>query len=105
MKQLMMTLLILLSVGFSRCAGNATIPENGQPKSETEDRVIDFPFKLYPTENMWTFIKLDTSNGLMWQVQYSVKGEAYRFAPPLHLTALAAGHAAGRFELFPPRDM
>lgn len=25
-------------------------------------------FKLYPTKNMWTFIKLDTSNGQMWQV-------------------------------------
>lgn len=29
-------------------------------------------YKLYPTENMYTFIKLDTSNGLMWQVQYGV---------------------------------
>jgi hypothetical protein len=29
-------------------------------------------YKLYPTTNMYTFIKLDTSNGLMWQVQYGV---------------------------------
>ncbi|WP_223550544.1 hypothetical protein [Aestuariivivens sp. NBU2969] len=29
-------------------------------------------YKLYPTENMYTFIKLDTSNGLLWQVQYGV---------------------------------
>jgi hypothetical protein len=29
-------------------------------------------FKLYPTQNIYTFIKLDSSNGLLWQVQYGV---------------------------------
>lgn len=29
-------------------------------------------FKLYPTQNMYTFLKLDTSNGQLWQVQYGV---------------------------------
>lgn len=29
-------------------------------------------YKLYPTQNMYTFIKLDSSNGLLWQVQYGV---------------------------------
>ena len=29
-------------------------------------------FKLYPTENMWTFLELDSATGLIWQVQYTV---------------------------------
>lgn len=29
-------------------------------------------YKLYPTENMYTFIKLDTATGALWQVQYGV---------------------------------
>ena len=29
-------------------------------------------YKLYPTKNMWTFIKLDTVTGQLWQVHYSV---------------------------------
>lgn len=32
-------------------------------------------FKLFPTQNMWTFIKLDSRNGRMWQVQYSMSSD------------------------------
>ena len=34
-------------------------------------------FRLYETQNMWTFIMLDTYTGKNWQVQFSVKGEDY----------------------------
>lgn len=37
------------------------------PKQEIKENVV---YKLFPTENLWTFIKLDTRNGRMWQVQY-----------------------------------
>lgn len=30
-------------------------------------------YKLFPTHNIWTFIKLDTRNGKMTQVQYGLK--------------------------------
>ena len=36
-------------------------------------------FCLYETQNMWTFIMLDTYTGKNWQVQFSVKGEDYMF--------------------------
>ena len=29
-------------------------------------------YKLFPTQNTWTFLKLDTITGQIWQVQYSV---------------------------------
>ena len=31
----------------------------------------DARYKLYPTQNMWTFLKLYTETGRIWQVQYS----------------------------------
>ena len=36
-------------------------------------------YKLYETSNMWTFLKLDTRTGRIWQVQYSTEGWKYRF--------------------------
>ena len=46
-------------------------------------------FRLYETQNMWTFIMLDTYTGKNWQVQFSVKGEDYMFAAPINIFSLA----------------
>ena len=64
-------------------------------------------FKLYPTKNMWTFIKLNTSNGQMWQVQFAINDEGKRGESMLSLSRLAYGNEAvnGRFELYPTENM
>lgn len=36
-------------------------------------------FELYPTNNIYTFILLDTSDGNTWQVQWSTDGPNKRF--------------------------
>lgn len=54
---------------------------------------------------MWTFIKLDTSNGKMWQVQFSVEGDDYRFEIPLNTNVLADSETPGRFELYPTQNI
>jgi len=36
-------------------------------------------FKLYPTQNMWTFIMLDTLYGAIYHVQFSLEGKEYRY--------------------------
>jgi len=41
-------------------------------------------YRLFATKNMYTFIKLDTRNGLMWQVQWSTKGSSYRYESVLN---------------------
>ena len=60
-------------------------------------------YKLYPTQNMWTFLKLDTSNGRIWQVQYSVSGKEYIGETILNLIPFAVGEKAkpGRYTLYP----
>lgn len=80
----------------------------GQTKSQSlmvNDTV--HVYKLYPTKNMWTFIKLNTSNGQMWQVQFSINEEGKREEQILSLSRLAYGNDAvnGRFELYPTENM
>lgn len=67
-------------------------------------------YKLYPTENMWTFLELETHSGRIWQVQYSVKGADYRFKSVLNDRSLLPfydpdGGFAGRFELYKTQNM
>ena len=64
-------------------------------------------YKLYPTENMWTFLELDTATGLMWQIQYDVEGDK-RFKSVLNDFEIADGdnfkQIVGRFKLYPTQN-
>lgn len=32
-------------------------------------------YKLYPTENIYNFLMLDTESGQIWQIQWTIDGE------------------------------
>lgn len=61
-------------------------------------------YKLYPTENIWTFLELETFSGRIWQVQYSTEGASKRFKTVLNRESLLpifdTEEYAGRFELY-----
>ena len=63
-------------------------------------------YRLFPTQNMWTFIKLNTRNGLMWQVQWDLKGNN-RFETNLNSTPLVAkeGEENDRFTLYSTQNI
>lgn len=63
-------------------------------------------YKMYPTENMWTFLKLDTRTGKVWQVQYSVNSDTHGqvIVNDTDLT-FGTNDKAGRFELYPTQNM
>ncbi len=63
-------------------------------------------YKLYPTENMWTFLKLNTQTGQIYQLQYSVKDNNYGEAV-VSGWKLNAGEPEqnGRFELYPTENL
>ncbi len=86
-----------------------------QSISQAEIKQIDYTttqsttavkFRLFPTQNMWTFIKLNTRNGKMWQVQYDVKAdnrfETILNAKPLVLTE---NEANDRFTLYSTQNI
>lgn len=102
MKKLSIFVAIVIALSMTDCTQAAPTPQ----EQKTEQRQAIMPYKLYPTSNMWTFIKLDTRNGKMWQVQFSIKGDDYRFESPLNLTPLISdGDEPGRFELYPTQNM
>ena len=60
------------------CFGQIDVPIQN---TSTDDNVT---YRLFATPNDYTFIKLDTRNGLMWQVQWSIKGYKYRYETELN---------------------
>ena len=63
-------------------------------------------YKLFPTTNMWVFLKLDTSKGLVRMVQYSMEDKK-RLEAPINYLPLASGDDAipGRFNLYATQNM
>lgn len=56
-------------------------------------------YLLYPTTNIYTFLKLDTRNGKIWQVQYSM--DENEFEVVLNSKALVPAGKPGQFALYP----
>jgi hypothetical protein len=69
---------------------------------------INVPFRLFPTENAWTFLMLDTTDGRIWQVHYSVSAEAKAGFLALNNRSLLKEEdkpKIGRFTLYPTKNM
>ena len=63
-------------------------------------------YKLYPTENMWIFLELDSATGLVWQVQYAVNDDDKRFKTVLNDFVLNNNEQVnGRWKLYPTQNM
>ena len=69
-----------------------------KPKQEVNNGAR---YELYPTQNMWTFLKLDTKTGKIWQVQYSLEAgkQGEWVLNDQSLTQNSEGEN-GRFELY-----
>lgn len=70
---------------------------------QNDDIVV---YRLYTTKNMWTFIKLNTRNGKIWQVQYDVEGDN-RIESYLNMSPLVSKdkEVNGRFTLHATKNM
>lgn len=76
--------------------------------TEPKEEVIEVPtYKLYPTENIWNFLKLNTATGQISIVQYTVNDDDKRFEYALNNQPLISSGEilkAGRFELTPTQN-
>ena len=92
MKQTLSILLVAISLNlYGQVLQDSTaLSEDNRPNQ-------GWAYQLYPTQNMYTFLKLDTSNGRIWQVQYSL--EDNRFESVLNVIPLVAekDESNGRF--------
>lgn len=66
----------------------------------------DLVYRLFATRNMYTFIKLDTRNGQLWQVQWSTEDKS-RFVSTLSDTSRVNKDQEknGRFFLYPTTNI
>lgn len=97
MKKILVLLGVTLAIlALSACSKNPSITAEVNNPS----------FQLYPTDNLWTFIKLDTRTGKMWQVQFDIKG-SNRGEVVLNEKSLAEDGTEenGRFSLSPTKNM
>ncbi|OYQ38511.1 hypothetical protein CHU92_04935 [Flavobacterium cyanobacteriorum] len=62
-------------------------------------------FRLFATRNMYTFIKLNTRNGQMWQVQWDTKSSQVETALSLITRVKKEEESDGRFFLYPTTNV
>jgi hypothetical protein len=63
-------------------------------------------YKLYPTQNMYTFLELNTVTGQIWIVQWSTSGNRMKYTLSEEEQIYAwDDRIAGRFELYPTENM
>ena len=102
MKKLTLSVVVAFITILTACAQTQTT-NDAPPIPITNEPA----YQLFPTQNMWTFIKLDTRTGVMWQVQYSTKGDDYRFETYLSSMSLIQSEEEainGRFTLYPTQN-
>ena len=111
MKKLLLLLLFIPLVSF----GQDTIPAIPlQPLIKTVPALkteVPEKYKLYPTENTYNHLMLDTASGAIWQVQWSTESET-RFKTVISIETLVPRDdyewlddlPAGRFKLYPTKN-
>lgn len=101
MRKILFVLFLMFSA-FNISAGSDTSFAVVQNSANSNAKYI-----LYPTTNMWAFLKLDTSTGIITQVHYSV-GEDNRVEVNLNPYSLLGYNETpvnGRFALYPTQNI
>ena len=114
MKKFILTTIALFVCGQSLLFAQEIKPDSLQSSLSEKDILTyialhaksEENYKMYPTKNMWTFLKLDTRTGKIWQVQYSTQGYEYRIQTILNDCDLSyeTNTKPNRFELYPTEN-
>lgn len=97
------TIFLLLSLVSFEAFAQSTYEAPIQNIS-TDSAVV---YRLFSTRNMFTFIKLNTRNGQMWQIQWSNESSSYRFETVLSDIPRVTKDEEknGRFFLYPTTNI
>ena len=79
-----------------------------QVEKKTEIQQLEVPvYKLCPTENTWALLKLNTRNGKIWQVHFSISKDNYEGTLSINSYSLVLPEEEmnGRFNLYPTDNM
>ena len=103
MKRLTIPTILLLT---SFCSFGQTEVSEEAIQSNHQNNLTPGTYELFPTQNRWTFLKLNTRNGTMLQVQYDIEGDN-RFETWLNSTPLVEKEmeVVYRFTLYPTQNV
>lgn len=96
MRKLFLTSIIILLTISTRAQGSMEVPIQN---ISTDSNIV---YRLFATRNMYNFIKLNTRNGKLWQVQWGTESK-YRFETTLSEISQVNKDEEknGRFFLYP----
>ena len=102
-KIMKLKLVVFLFLLFSTPLLAQNTAESPSQYISTDSAVV---FRLFSTRNTFHFIKLDTRNGQMWQVQWGLESK-YRFEAVLSADLLVSkeDEKIGRFFLYPTTNV
>ena len=98
------SILLVLFTFFSAISFAQSTSDAPIQNISTDSNVV---YRLFSTRNMYTFIKLDTRNGKMWQVQWGTESE-YRFETVISESSRLYTNEEeknGRFFLYPTTNV
>jgi hypothetical protein len=93
--------LFILLVSFAEGADKIKLQSDPQQR-------LDVRFRLYRTDNMWSYLLLDTSDGRLWHVTYTTdKDKGARLKIPVNDKPLVTKNSSknGKFTLYPTDNM
>ena len=98
-KKIALGILVLMTVQFSAVSTYGLSYAN--PSNN-----VDVVYELFPTQNIWTFLKLNTRDGRIAIVQFDVRSN-YRMETDLNISPLVEENNAqnGRFTLYPTSNI
>lgn len=100
MKKIVLLLYLMLLCLCGLAQTNSNVPPRYYVNPAAE-------YQLFPTENRWIFIKLNTQTGQMWMVQYSTGSMSDACTFPLNPTSLLRSYdekVDGRYTLYPTQN-
>lgn len=98
-------LLVLALICFNTISAQSTDSAPQMATSSIYNK--DAKFLLFPTKNIYVFLKLDTSTGELWMVQYSTDDDQMEVKFPSWSYPLVTNEdkSNGRFFLYPTQNM
>lgn len=95
MKKIFLILFVLVNIN----AKGQTIKENELVRISNYQSPTPAKYRLYPTSNIFTFLRLNTTNGFIDVVQYSTKDNAMIYG--LSTYPLVDNGTIDRFTIYP----
>ncbi len=98
-------IILILCVGFSFIVKAQSINDNELVRVSNYQSPVPAKFRLYPTTNRFTFLRLNTATGLIDIVQYSTSDAKNTMIYKLSQFPLVLDGPVDRFTLYPTQNI